>query len=392
MSYSFEKKYDCVIVGAGAIGCSIAFFLAKESQGKYKVAIVDRNVVGDETSSGAAGMLAAQIESESAGPFFDLQVQSREIFKWLSGELEDTTGINIQYLPKGIAALAIDSAQEKILKDRMDWQTKAGHACEWLSPDTLAQKFPFIKKKSLGALVATQDGQVSSSALVQALSEAAKKLGVDIHESDGFDDLQLKHPKHDALETYLSRYVADKFVFAAGSWTGRLLNGAVPVDPVKGQILIYETPSGWAKSRNWQTPIYAGEVPNSPVPAACYLVPKGDNEIWVGATSEKRGLDKSENEAASNALAKYAAEVMPDLSSFKLKTVWIGLRPGTPDNLPVLGLLPGSENAYVASGHYRNGILLSAVTGKLMADLILKGKTTLNIDPFSPARFSKIPA
>jgi len=92
-SYSYQKKYDAVIIGAGVIGCSIAFFLARESKGKFKVALVDRNIVGDEASGGAAGMLAAQIETEAPGPFLDLQIQSREIFKGLVGELEGMTGI-----------------------------------------------------------------------------------------------------------------------------------------------------------------------------------------------------------------------------------------------------------------------------------------------------------
>ncbi len=392
MSYSFEKKHDVVIVGAGAIGCSIAFFLAKESQGKCKVALVDRNVVGDESSSGAAGMLAAQIESDEPGAFFDLQVQSREIFKWLSGELEDSTGVNIHYSKGGIASLAHDAVQEKAMRERLEWQSKAGLPCEWLSADAVSQKFPFLKKKIQGALFAPEDGQVSSSSLVMALSKAAQKLGVDIYESDGFDDLQLKSPRHDVLETHLSRYSADKFIFAAGSWTGSLLKNAVPVGPVKGQILIYETPAGWAKSKGWNSPIYCGPVPNSPVRAVCYLVPKENNELWVGATAESRGLDKSENEEATKALAKYAAELAPEIAAFKLKSVWVGLRPAAPDLLPVLGLLPGYENVYVASGHYRNGILLSAVTGKIFADLILKGKSAVSLDPFSPSRFAAVPS
>lgn len=391
MSYSYEKKYDAVVVGAGVIGCSIAFFLARESQGKFKVALVDRNIVGDETSSGAAGMLAAQIETDAPGPFLDLQIQSREIFKWLSGELEDLTGASIHYVKKGISDLAFSPEGEKPLRERMEWQKKAGLPVEWHSGEEAARRYPFLRKKPAGGLFAPEDGQVSSADLVQALCEAAKKSGVDVFESESVEELSLKAPRQDFLETHLSKFSASHFVLAAGSWTGRMLGGAVPIEPVKGQILIYETPEGWADSKLWQTPIYCGNVP-SPVPAVCYLVPKGSNEVWVGATAEKRGLDKSENAEATKALAKYASEIMPDLTSFKLKTVWVGLRPAAPDYFPVLGLLPGFENVYVASGHYRNGILLSAVTGKIFADLLLKGKTSLNIEPFSPNRFSKTPA
>ncbi|OGR83979.1 MAG: glycine oxidase ThiO [Elusimicrobia bacterium RIFCSPLOWO2_01_FULL_54_10] len=388
MGYSYEKKYDAVIVGAGAIGCSIAFFLARESQGKFKVALVDRNVVGDESSSGAAGMLAAQIETEAAGPFFDLQVQSREIFKWLSGELEDITGVNIRYSKKGILELARNPEDRKTLETRMAWQKAAGLSVEWLDGGRITQDYPFLKNNPDGGLLAPEDGQVSSSHLVQALCDAAKKLGVDVFESESFDDPVLKAPRQGFLETNISRFTAGHFIFATGAWTGRLLGGGVPIDPVKGQILIYETPEGWGKAKGWETPIYCGKVPCN-VPAVCYLVPKSDNEVWVGSTGEKRGLDKSENTEATLALAKAAAEVLPEISTFKLKSVWMGLRPGTPDGLPLLGLLPGFDNVHVASGHFRNGILLSAVTGKIFADILLKGKSSLNLDAFSPSRFVK---
>ena len=391
MNYSYEKKYDAVIAGGGVIGCSIAFFLARESQGKFKVVVVDRNIVGDEASSGAAGMLAAQIETEDPGPFLDIQVQSREIFKWLSGELEDSTGIDIRYHKKGILELARDAEHRKLLEERLKWQKAAGLPIEWLTREQIARAYPYLKKTAEGGLLAPEDGQVSSSHLVQALAAAAKKLGVDIYESEGIEDPVLKPPRQDSFDTSISKFTAGHFIFATGAWTGRLLSGRVPIEPVKGQILIYETPPGWAKARGWETPVYCGKVPGS-VPMVCYLVPKSDDEVWVGATAEKRGLDKSENAEATKALARYAAEVLPDLASFKLKSVWTGLRPGTPDGLPVLGLLPGFENIHVAGGHFRNGILLSAVTGKIFSDILLKGKSSFDLEPYSPDRFAKTPA
>lgn len=388
MSYSYEKKYDAVIAGAGVIGCSIAFFLARESQGKFKVALVDRNILGDEASSGAAGMLAAQIETEEPGPFLDVQVQSREIFKWLAGELDDLTGINIHYVKKGILDLAVTPEHEQNLRARMQWQKASGLPIEWLSGEEISRGYPFIKKKVAGGLFAPEDAQLSSPHLVRALGAAAKKLGVDVYESEGFEDPALNPPRQDFLETNLSKFTAGHFIFAAGAWTGRLLSGQVPIEPVKGQILIYETPAGWAKSKGWETPIFCGKIPG-PNSAVSYLLPKPGDEVWVGTTAEKRGLDKSENLEATRLIAKYWTEFLPELSTFNLKSVWTGLRPGTPDGLPVLGLLPGFENVHVAGGHFRNGILLSAVTGKIFADILLRGKSSVNLEPFSPSRFVK---
>ena len=257
-----------------------------------------------------------------------------------------------------------------------------------MSGEEISRAYPFIKKKVFGGLFAPEDAQISAPHWVRALGEAAKKLGADIYESEGIEDLVLNPPRQDFLETILSKFTAEHFIFAAGAWMGRLLSGRVPIEPVKGQILIYETPAGWAEAKGWRTPIFCGKIPG-PNSALSYMLPKSGNEVWLGTTAEKRGLDKSENLEATHQISKYWTEFLPELSTFKLKSVWTGLRPGTSDDLPILGLLPGFENIHVAGGHYRNGILLSAVTGKIFADILLKGQSSFNLTPFSPNRFAE---
>ena len=386
--YSYEKKFDAVIVGAGVIGCSIAYFLARESQGKFKVGVIERNTVGEESSSGAAGMLAAQIECESGGPFLELSIRSRALFDWIAPELKEISNVDIEYVKSGIGSIAFNSEDEKEIKARLDWQKKDGLKCEWRTSQQLSKQFPFLASNSLGGFWVPEDGQVSAHRLTLAFSEAAKKLGVRFFENESFDRLALKEGKIDFLETNLSKFLAEKFIFAAGAWTGELLGKLAPVEPVKGQILIFGMPASWRKAHDWQSPLYVGKTAG-PSPIHCYFVPKTDGHLLLGATSENRGLDKSISKIATDKMAEYACKIFPELASFPFKGVWAGLRPGSQDHLPILGLVPQFKNVYAASGHFRNGILLSPITGKLFAELFLEGRTSFPLDPFSPERFLK---
>lgn len=384
--YSYEKKFDVVIVGGGVIGCSIAYFLARETKGKMKIAVLERNTIGEGASKGAAGMLAAQTESDSGGPFLDLAIESRNSFEQLAPELKLASGVDIVYLKSGIFSLALNPTQEKALKAKLKWQKKSGLAGEWISSEAAQRKFPFLNLQSSGALWIAEDGQVSSKQLVTAFAESAKKMGVNFFENESFDALQLQPPQLNFLETDVSKFVAEQFVFAAGAWTGKLLNNLVRIEPVKGQILIFQIPPAEKELQKWEIPVFCGQTPE-PEPISCYFVPKKDGHLLLGATVEKRGFDKSENQDATKKLLKYGCKIFPKLSSFKLKAVWTGLRPATPDYLPVLGCAPGFKNVYVASGHFRNGILLAPVTGKIFSELILNGRSTFPIQSFSPERF-----
>lgn len=387
-TYSYEKKFDVVIVGGGVIGCSIAYHLARDSQGRLKIAVLERNIVGEEASGVAAGMLAAQVECDSPSPLLSLAIESRSRFEKLSSELKELSGVDIEYVRKGIVSTAFDSNHESQLKQRFDWQKREGLNCEWLGPDQIKTRFPFLNSGALGAFWAPDDGQVNSSRLVEAFKLAAIKMGVMVLENENFDRIELRQPRLNQVETNLSKLIADQFVFAAGSWTGNLTGKQTPIEPVKGQILIFEIPAKLSELQNWESPIYFGQTPGDE-PIGCYFVPRKDGRLLLGATMEKRGFDKSENKDATKRMLKYASQVFPKLSSLPLKSVWVGLRPAAPDGLPILGLLPGFDNVYVASGHFRNGILLSPITGEIFSRLILHQKSHIAIDAFSPQRFKK---
>jgi len=383
---STENKFDVVIVGAGVIGSAIAYFLARQTKGKLKVCVLDSGALGDKSSGGAAGMLAAQIEAETDGPFLRFALESRSLFGSLAPELKEVSGIDVEYSRKGIASIAHSSEEEQELKNRMGWQTSLGLKSQWLEPKDISAMFPFIKPGRYGALWSPEDGQVSASRLTTAYAESAKKMGVTFIEHEKLKDFELKIPFMDFLESRSARFYAGSFIFAAGPWTGKILNGLVPVGPVKGQILIFETPKKFRNANPWESPLYLGKTAGTN-PINCYLAPKKDGHIFLGATSESCGFDASENKEATKLMSEYACKVFPELSDFPFKGVWTGFRPAAPDHLPVMGLLPGSNNVYVASGHFRNGILLSPVTGKVFSDLILLGRKDWSFTTFSPERF-----
>lgn len=384
---NYEKKFDIVVIGAGVIGCSIAYHLAKESGGKLKVGVIERNNVCAETSGGSAGMTAAQIEADGAGPFLELALASRKMFAPLANELKETAGVDIEYLQSGILEAAFQPERERKLKDRLARQKQAGLECEWWDAAAIRQKFPFFTKPALGGLWAPGDGQVSANRLTLGFAEAAKRLGVEIYEFESFEEIRLSKPRLDFVETNISKFSAGKFVFATGPWTGKLLGAAAPVEPVKGQILIFELPENLKKPGAWESPVYIGDTPGES-PIHCYFVPKRDGHLLLGATMDRKGFDRSENPQAAERMTRYACEIFPGLENFPFKGSWVGLRPGPPDGLPILGALPGFENVFVAGGHLRNGILLGPVTGKLLAELLIHGKPSLSLDPFSPARFA----
>jgi len=389
MSAITEQKFDVVIIGAGIIGCSIAYHLARDSRGSLKIAVLDKGSIGSEASSGAAGMLAAQIESEKQGPLLQLAVRSRGIYHLLADELKDFCGVDIQYSKKGILSLALNPEINKTLKKTFTWQKEAGLQCEWLEPDMLERKFPFLTRPPLGAFFCPEDGQVASSSVVRAFEIGARKLGVQFFENNEVVDHETRGTKVVSISTVNGmRFSAGTFIAANGPWLGQLFKSTLPVGPVKGQILIYEMAAGWRYRNSWQTPVYCGSTSRSSR-WSCYFVPKQDGNLLVGATSEKGSFDLKENTEATRDLTEHAEKIFPEIRSFSFKGVWVGLRPATPDHSPVLGPMPELDNLLVAGGHFRNGILLAPVTGEILSEIVLKGKSSFPLDSFSPARFLK---
>lgn len=363
---------DTVVIGGGVIGCALARHLARNG---LDVCLVERGEPGAEASSAAAGMLSPLAEADRPGPFLNLLLRSRARFPALASALQEETGIGVGYHDAGTLLLALTDEDEVELQARHAWQRTAGLAVEHISaPEALALE-PALSPALRGALRFPGDHQVDNRLLARALWTAAMRAGATpirgtveqiVATAGRVEGVQLKDR---------TRIAAGAVVIAAGSWAGRLggLARPLPVFPVHGQMLALQT-----------APPLLTHVVDSP---RGYLVPRADGRIIVGTTVEDTGFAKRVTPAGLVRLLGGALEMVPSLAGAALVESWSGLRPGTPDHLPILGGDPQVRNLFYATGHFRNGILLVPVTAEAVGALVLGQPSPIDLAPFAVERF-----
>ncbi|MFD1413054.1 glycine oxidase ThiO [Oceanobacillus jeddahense] len=348
-----NKQFDQIIVGGGVIGCSIAYQLVKRG---YRVLLVERNRIGCEASSAAAGMLGAQGEFTEDSPLFQFAQESRALFQNLSEELLEEAGIDIQYVHKGIMKLAFHQQQYNRLQAIASFQREADNPAYLLSVEEAIKMEPSLTENLRAVLYLPNDGQVSARDLTKAFSLAASHHGAAIHEQEKVVELLMENGKVHGIQTTEAAYYADQVVVATGAFGDELLPADYATLPVKGECLLLEWEEELFQSTLWMD--------------GCYLVPKRENKVIVGASSIPGKANKHVHAASVQRLLSKAQKMVPQLGEAKLRKYWAGVRPGTADELPYLGEIPGVPGLYVAKGHYRNGILLSPITGIYLADII----------------------
>jgi glycine oxidase len=369
---------DVVIVGGGVIGCSIAYYL---TQAGVRVTLVERGEIGGAASGAAAGILAPLGESPRPGPFVDLCLASFRLFPSLADTLREETGIDIEYLPSGILHVALTETEERELRHRLGWQRSLGLPLEWLDAETLRLLEPRVAS-ARGALYSPQEHQVSAGRLTQALSQAAARRGAVLRQDTAVTGLLTNGTRAIGVRTPSGEISGGHVVLAAGPWTGAFARGLgvlLPVRPVRGQMLAFADFAPGGRSLPLRHIVW-GE--------AAYLVPKANGFLFVGATVEDVGFRSTTTVQGQQRLRRGACELVPSLSYGEIASSWAGLRPGSADGLPILGAVPGWDGLSVAGGHYRNGILLAPITGRLMAQRITEGKTEVSLEPFSAGRFA----
>lgn len=365
---------DVVVVGGGVIGGAIAYYLRRAGA---DVTLLEAGRIGGTASGVAAGMLLPSGEAKASGPFFDLALRSLRLLPDLARELLDTCGIDIEYVPSGVLRTAMSEAQERDLKAALDWQRAAGLDVRWLGAEQTRSLEPELTSVLRGAIFSADEGHVRSNRLTEAFVQAAARLGAGVRLGTPAVGLSRRGHQVTGVRTPDGVVSCDHVVLAAGPWTGALtkeLDIMLPVRPVKGQLLALR-----GVSSPLSRVVYASGIG--------YLVPKRDGSIIVGATQEEAGFDTGVTAQGVRTLLDRAVTILPSLANAEVVQTWAGLRPATPDGLPILGALPGWDGISVAGGHFRNGILLSAITGQLMAELITTGETSLSLEPFRVERF-----
>jgi glycine oxidase len=371
------KTAEVAIIGGGVIGLAVARALAQ--RGMRDVLVLERSSLGAEASSAAAGMLAPQAEADCGDDFFRLCCQSRDLYPAFAQSLNEETGINIELETSGTLYLAFTEEDESELERRYKWQARAGLEVEKLSADTAKLLEPSISGSVRAALRFPRDTQVENRRLISALAAANEALGVRVLTGVSVDSLDIKRKGVSGIQTSRGFIACEKVVIASGAWTTQILNEALPdprVEPVRGQMVSFDA-----------TPQIARHVIYSP---RGYVVPRRDGRLLAGSTTEHAGFDKRVTAAGVQSIVTSALEISPSIAALPLTSSWAGLRPRAADGLPVLGPCAEIAGVFYATGHYRNGILLTPVTAELLARAIVDEEISPPLEIFSPDRFQLV--
>ncbi len=364
-----------VIIGAGVMGCATAWRLA---QAGVRVTVLERALPGAEASSAAAGILGAQTENDAPGPLLDLCLASRALWPRFADELQAASGIAVNLLQHGLLEVCTSPEEVAVRQQRARWMQAQGLRAQWLDAQTARELEPALGPEILGALLLPDDGQVEPPLLAKALAVAATRAGAQILSGRTVRRVAMTADRVTGVQTDQEQLDADAVVIAAGAWTD-LVPGLVPrrtpIQPLHGQLLLLHT--GERKFRATLAGRHSGGRHG-------YVVPRADGRVVVGATSEAIGYDKRVTAGGMQWLLSLALEFVPALADARVVDHWSGLRPQSQDGLPLLGPHRDVEGLVFASGHHRNGILLTPVTADVTVNAVLGLRQRLDLAAFRP--------
>ncbi|NJM21167.1 MAG: glycine oxidase ThiO [Richelia sp. RM2_1_2] len=370
---------DILIIGGGVIGLATAIELKLRGA---KVTAISRNHKA-AAATAAAGMLAPSAERISHRAMLELCNRSLFLYPDWTRKLADITGLDTGYWACGILAPVYERQGDKETRrqgDKAGFSFVSSHApitpspSYWLDKQAIHQYQPGLSEEVIGGWWHPEDGQVDNRALFQTLLTAAEILGVEIQEGITVKGIIQQQGQVTGLQTNAGTLSASVYVLATGAWSNQLL--PLPVRPVKGQML------------SLKVPLSTPELPLGRVLFGenIYIVPRRDGRIIIGATCENVGFTDGNTPLGIQSLLTAAIRLYPQLQNYPIEELWWGFRPTTPDELPILGN-SWCKNLIFATGHHRNGILLTPITAKLTADLILSGKADPLLNHFDYSRF-----
>jgi glycine oxidase len=367
-----------IVVGAGIIGAAIADALASRGA---TVTVLDMRSPGRGASQASAGVLAPFTEASGKTALFELCVRSLALYDGFLASLAERTGRpleHVEHVRNGTVEVALSADEAVRLQTAQSWLTEHGIECRWLEPADLRMWEPSVAPTAVGALAIASQGFVNVPALIGALVQSARLAGATfISQAEVLEVVPFRD--HVDVRAGAERYSADRVVIAAGSWSKRVRIAHVPplpVHPIRGQLL----------HLRWNR----GPMPTRVVWGHdCYTVPWHDGTLLVGATVEDAGFDETSTVDGVRLLTTAVARLIPDAQHAAVADVRVGLRPATPDGLPLIGPLAAAPAVTLATGHYRNGILLTPLTAQLVADSVLDGSVDPLFAATTPDRFTR---
>jgi glycine oxidase len=363
---------DVGVIGAGVVGLAIARELAR---GGADVVVFERDEPGMQASWAAAGMLAPQSEADEPGEFFDLLLRSRERYADFVADLESETGVAVGYRADGMLVLAFDERDEAEITKSHEWQQRAGMLVERLTASEARALEPGLSRDLVSAIRFPGDHQVDNRQLTRAIRASAEGAGASFRVGSMVRGIAAVGAESRIELQDGSSFDCAKVVLAAGSWSGLIagLPAELPVEPVHGQLLSVESGAPFLRHLVAWGPRY--------------IVPRADGRLIVGTTVEKVGFRQGVTVAGLRSLAEGALRLVPGLADRPPVAHWSGLRPGTPDGLPILGPDPDQPDLLYATGHYRNGILLAPLTAELIRSLVFGESPSVDLSPYRRNRF-----
>lgn len=362
---------DVLVLGGGIVGLAAARALAARGA---DVLLIEATGVGAEASGAAAGMLAPQAEAELDSPLLELGLRALEHHGPLAAALHEETGIDVDLGRPGLLEVAFDGAGADALEARRRWQSARGLAVSALSADELRQAEPNLGDSVVSGLFVPGDRWVDNVRLTRALAASAAARGARLLCGRPVTSLVHDGTRVRGVVAGGETLEAPVVINALGAWAGLLAGDPAPppVDPVRGHLVAFDV-----------LPLAFHHVIVSP---RGYLVPRSDGRLLAGSTMERAGFDKSVTAAALRAVLDIALEISPRLADMRVADSWAGLRPGTPDGLPIVGQ-GALKGLYHAAGLYRNGILLGPLMGELVAGLAGGAPLPPELERFAPGRF-----
>jgi len=367
---------DIIVVGAGIVGCAIAYELASRG---VSVEIVDERPVGMGATQASAGVLAPYIEAREGSPLLDLTVRSLDLFDEFIQRVTEESGLTVSYRRSGTLDVAVNDTELHELRETAGMLDRRGVPALMLDAQAVRDEEPQLADGAIAGLLIESHGFVAALDLTRALTSAARRRGAQLIERSRVRSIMAREGEM-IVDTNRGSLTCGAVVLCAGSWSGDIsvegLTATVPVRPIRGQLLHL----GWSG-----TPLrritWSGR---------CYLVPWEDGTLLVGATVEDAGFDERVTVAGVQGLLEAACAVVPRARTAGFMSARVGLRPATADDLPVIGPSAVVPNLMYATGHYRNGVLLAPLTAKLVADAMIDNRMDPLLELVKPSRFGAL--
>jgi len=368
------KTYDAVIAGGGIIGASIALELASAG---LTVAVFDTQKPGREASWASAGMISPPPESQAMSSLLPLSLASVKLYPEFIALVEELSGQSVGYRKDGALDILFTEEEATAAHEILAQHRTCGLRAELLNPEQARKLQPSLSPEIRAAIHRPDEASLDNRLFTEATLEAARRKGVEIFSANGAKALWFEGRACKGVQLETGRVEARWTVVAAGCFSA-LIEGAAryaPVIPAKGQMTALRS-----DAIRLERDLWLGHN---------YLVPRNDGRIIAGATVEYEGFDRSVTAAGLQQILNAALSLLPGLDKARIEETWVGLRPDSPDHLPILGPTD-RDGLLIATGHFRSGILLTPVTARLVRECITSEKVSVDWAPYSPMRFQQM--